>query len=175
MAKNSCGCGCSDSGCCSPPQTKKLIIDFLYLNLNICERCQGTEKNLDEAVDEVSAVLTAAGYDLIVNKVNITSKELADQYEFLSSPTIRVNGNDIALEVKESLCEDCGDLCGDDVDCRVWTYDGIDYNEPPKALIINAILKEIYGNDNKQKKKGNYQLPENLAKFFDGKKQLNKK
>lgn len=171
MAENTCGCRCTDSGCCSPPQIKKLTIDFLYLDLSICERCQSTEKNLDAAMDEVSTVLRAAGYELIVNKVNITSKELAMQHEFLSSPTIRVNGKDIALEVKESSCKDCGELCGDDVDCRVWTYDGIDYNEPPKALIINAILKEVYGNEgNGQKKKENYHLPENLVKFFDGKK-----
>jgi len=52
--------------------------------------------------------------------VNITTKELAIQYQFISSPTIRVNGNDIVVELRESVCEDYGDLCGDNVDCRVW-------------------------------------------------------
>ncbi|MGI5906380.1 MAG: hypothetical protein ACOX85_09015 [Candidatus Pararuminococcus gallinarum] len=23
------------------------------------------------------------------------------------------------MELRESICEDCGDLCGDNVDCRV--------------------------------------------------------
>jgi hypothetical protein len=49
------------------------------------------------------------------------------------------------LEAKESLCESCGDLCGDEVDCRVWIYNGKEYNVPPKAMIIDAILREIYG------------------------------
>jgi hypothetical protein len=164
-------CYSGKSGCCSPKQEKKTImIDFLYLDLSVCERCQGTENNLDDAIKEVSVVLKAAGYDIVVNKVNITSKELAIKYDFVSSPTIRINGNDIALEVKESTCKECGDLCGDNVDCRVWSYDGALYSEPPKALIVNAILKEVYADTNTTTiKKAEYKLPHNLEVFFDGK------
>ena len=171
MGKNSGGCcSSSSSSCCGSEQEKKqLVIDFLYLDLSVCERCQGAESNLDKAVDEVSVVLQAAGFEIKVNKVNITSKELAVKYKFLSSPTIRINGKDIILEVKESSCQECGDLCGDDVDCRVWIYEGIEYNEPPKELIINAILKNIYGNkDNDTIEKEEYILPHNLEVFFDG-------
>lgn len=56
-----------------------------------------------------------------------------------------MNGRDIQLEVKESLCDSCGDLCGDTVDCRIWVYQGKDYTIPPKAMIIEAILREVYG------------------------------
>lgn len=170
MSKNSGGCcSSSSSSCCGSMQEKKqLIIDFLYLDLSVCERCQGAETNLDKAVDEVSVVLKAAGFEIKVNKVNITSKELAVKYKFLSSPTIRINGKDIILEVKESSCQECGDLCGDDVDCRVWIYEGIEYTEPPKELIINAILKNIYGNKDTTSEKEDYTLPDNLVKFFDG-------
>ena len=144
--KSSCCCGTSD--CCTPKDAKKqLIIDFLYLDLSVCERCQGANKNLEEAIKDVSGVLKVAGFDVTINKVNIKSAELAVKYEFLSSPTIRINNRDIALEVKESSCKECGDLCGESVDCRVWTYNGKDYTEPPKELIINAILKQVYGDD----------------------------
>ena len=144
------------------------IENFLYLDLNVCERCQGTETNLDAAIKDVSTVLEAAGYDIQVNKVNIITKELAFEYEFVSSPTIRINGKDITIEVKESSCKDCGDLCGDDVDCRVWSYEGKDYNEPPKELIVNAILKAVYGETLEVKESTKrYQLPNNLNKFFD--------
>lgn len=157
--------------CCVTKQKRKQIqIDFLYLDLNICERCLGTDKNLDEAINQVSGVLKAAGFDIIINKVNITTKELAIRHEFISSPTIRINGKDIALDVKESLCEDCGDLCGDNVDCRVWTYNGVDYTEPPKELIVNAILKEVYSEKQSiRNKKEEYKLPSNLEVFFAGK------
>lgn len=174
MSNNS-GCCCGGSNCCeSEPEKKQLIIDFLYLDLSVCERCQGAEKNLDEAINEVSVVLKAAGFDIVVNKINITSKELAIKYEFLSSPTIRVNGNDIEVEVKESCCQDCGNLCGDNVDCRVWVYEGVEYNEPPKAMIINAIFKEIYGGRKADSvKKSDYVLPNNLKVFFEGLDQRN--
>lgn len=167
---DSLGCCSCGGGCCTPRQKEKVItIDFLYLDISVCGRCQGAETSLDSAIKEVSGVLEAAGFEVILNKINITSKELAIQHRLLSSPTIRINGNDIALDVKESSCTDCGDLCGDDVDCRVWVYDGVEYTEPPKALIVNAILKEIY----EERKAGppskeEYHLPGNLRVFFDG-------
>lgn len=171
MENKSCGCSCKN-GCCPPKQEKKLIkIDFMYLDLSICERCQGTEGSLEEALSDTTAVLKSAGYEVSVNKININSKELAIKYKFVSSPTIRVNGKDIAPDVKESLCEDCGDLCGDSVDCRVWIYEGNEYNQPPKALIVNAILKEIYAPDNSVSIVNEvYKLPHNLELFFKGKK-----
>lgn len=161
---------CSGNSCCTPRQERKsLVIEFLYLDLNTCGRCIGTEKNLEEALNEVSGVLLAAGFDVSLNKMNITSKELAYQYKFISSPTIRVNGKDIAMSVKESPCKDCGDICGDNVDCRVWVYEGQDYTEPPKAMIINSILKAVYSNNSSLNPEDTvYSLPKNLELFFNG-------
>ena len=83
MTAQNCGCSCGSADCCPPKADKKqLVIDFLYLDLTVCERCQGADKNLEEAVSEVSPVLRAAGYDVFVNKVNITSKQLAEKYRF---------------------------------------------------------------------------------------------
>ena len=170
MSNNSLGCCSCGSGCCGSEQVKKqLVIDFLYLDLSVCERCQGAENNLDETINEVAEALKVTGVEILVNKINITSKELAIKHEFLSSPTIRVNGNDIELEVKETACKECGDLCGENVDCRVWIHEGIEYNEPPKAMIINAILKEVYSEQKiNTAKKDKYVLPYNLQVFFDG-------
>jgi len=170
MTAQNSGCSCGSANCCPPKAEKKqLFIDFLYLDLNVCERCQGADKNLEEAVSEVSPVLTAAGYEVTVNKVNITSNELAEKHLFVSSPTLQINGKDITIDVKESNCRDCGDLCGDTVNCRVFTYEGVDYDEPPKELIINAILKEVYGTQTESiAKTDEYILPENLRLFFEG-------
>jgi len=164
------GCCACEGGCCGGEKEKKqLVIDFLYLDLSVCGRCQGTEENLEEALADVSDVLQGAGFEVIVNKINITSPEQAEKYRFLSSPTIRMNGVDLDLEVRESACQDCGDLCGDDVDCRVWVYEGTEYTEPPKALIINAILKAVYGGQLQgSAPQQEYQLPENLRRFFAG-------
>ena len=169
MSNNKDGCSCSGE-CCPQKQAKKKIdIDFLYLDLNTCKRCQGAESNLEQAINEVSAVLKSAGHDVSVNKVNISSPEVAIEYEFLSSPTIRINGNDIALDVTETLCKDCGDICGDSVDCRSWVYEGVEHPEPPKAMIVNAILKEVYGGHSESpKSRKEYMLPDNLRAFFTG-------
>jgi glutaredoxin len=147
---------------------KNIIIDFLYLDLVVCDRCVATESNLAEAINEVSELLKLAGYSVIVNKIEVTTKELAKKYEFLSSPTIRINGNDICFDVKENACGCCSDISGEAVDCRVFLYDGIEYDHPPKAMIINSILKEIYG-EKEQQERGKYILPNNLKVFFDGK------
>ena len=169
MNKKSGCCSCG-SGCYGQEQVEKqIVIDFLYLDLSVCKRCQDTETNLDKALEEVSGLLKAAGFDIVINKINITSKELAVKHRLVSSPTIRINGVDIDLEVKETACTECGDLCGDSVDCRIWTYEGVEYSEPPKAMIINAILRAVYKRqDTIPAQKNGYRLPKNLQRFFDG-------
>ncbi|MDD2496390.1 MAG: DUF2703 domain-containing protein [Tissierellia bacterium] len=173
MLKNNNSC-CNNSSCCSIPSKndfkKSIVIDFLYLDVTICERCRGTDNSLDEAISEVSKVLEATGVTVIVNKNNIVNEELARKYKFVTSPTIRINGNDIQMDFKESLCESCGDLCGDDVDCRVWIYEGKEYTKPPKAMIIEAILKEVYGGGIAKQEEQDYIMPDNLIKFYNSKK-----
>lgn len=165
------GCDC-ETQCCSPQQDmevekERILIDLLYLDLSVCTRCQGTDENLDAAVAEVSKVLESTGTDVVVNRVHVLSEKLARKYQFVSSPTIRVNGRDIQMDIRESLCESCGDLCGDSVDCRVWAYRGREYTEPPKAMIIESILREVYGSHETGGETTEYVLPENLKRFYD--------
>ncbi|MFH5836793.1 DUF2703 domain-containing protein [Proteiniclasticum sp. C24MP] len=164
------GCGCKP-GCCgeeevSAPQENVIAIELLYLDLSVCTRCQGTEEVLDAAFYDVSKVLEASGKKVLVSKVHVRNEELARKYQFLSSPTIRVNGHDIQMEVKESYCESCGDLCGDEVDCRLWDYNGQEYTVPPKSMIVDAILKEVYGAAPYKEEVKEYVLPENLKRFY---------
>ena len=162
--KQSCCSG--KSNCCAPGPAKKVItIDFLYLDLSVCTRCNGTDESLEQALSEVGTVLRSTGAEVVVHKINVINEELAFKHRFLSSPTIRVNGKDIQLEIKESTCESCGDLCGEDVDCRIWVYQGAEYTAAPKAMIIEAILKEVFGGSAPQEEKP-YVLPENLRKYY---------
>jgi hypothetical protein len=169
------GCLCN-AGCCGRTEQdqieekNKIVIDFLYLDLDVCNRCQGTDEGLEEAIEDVAKVLELTGVDIVVNKIHINSREKAIQHKFLTSPTIRVNGRDIQMEFKESLCESCGDLCDDEVDCRVWVYKGKEYNVPPKAMIVDAILREVYASkgtsSDEEINKEPYNIPENLENFF---------
>lgn len=123
---------------------RKIEIDFLYLDNEVCARCRGTEANLEAALEEVS------GADVVLRKTLVESEEQAIRLGLASSPTIRVNGRDLAPELRESRCEPCGG-----VDCRVWVWKGREYTEAPKAMIVEAILREAA-----------FELPENLRKFF---------
>lgn len=175
-----CGCSSNSGDCCSIKsdtaksdgaselvEKKSITIDFLFLDLSVCTRCQDTDTSLEEALAEVSKVLQATGIEVIVNKINVSSEELALKYKFISSPTIRANGRDIQMEFKENLCESCGDLCGDEVECRVWIYQGREYNAPPKSMIIEALLKEVYGGSVGVAFEGqDYVMPENLKHFY---------
>jgi len=133
-------CCAEGSDCCKP--IKKIEIEFLYLDLNVCERCQGSDKNLDNAIELIKPVLTKLGYAIDIHKVNVNTIDRAKQYRFLSSPTIRINQNDIELSVKEDNCKSCG-----------------------VEMIIDGILRSIY-NPSKLKELDVYQVPENLLKFY---------
>lgn len=152
---------------------KTVTIDFLYLDLNTCERCMATGDTLEEALRVLTPVFQMLNCSVVVNKVNITTEELAVQHRFISSPTIRVNGVDICGELRESNCKDCGDLCGDSVDCRVFVYEGKEYTQPPAAAIADGILRVLYGTMLENEKP--YELPENLKNYFIGRENIMKK
>ena len=126
-----------------------VAIDFLYLDLEVCTRCRGSAANLESALRAVQGVLEAAGADVQVTKTLVDSEQRARALGFLSSPTIRVNGRDIALEFRESRCESEACACaadgGEAVDCRVWVYQDKEYTEAPVPMIVDAILSEVYG------------------------------
>lgn len=181
MSENiSRGCSCPQgagracqTGCCSAPDyevvytsERQIVIDFLYLDLSACSRCQGTETALDEALTEIAHLLEAIGTEMVVNKVNVINQELARKHRFVSSPTVRVNGRDIQMEIRESQCESCGELCGDSIDCRVWVYQGKEYAVPPKAMLIDAILHEVFGPEGSEDEAAEYVMPDNLKRFY---------
>lgn len=148
---------------------ERLRIDFLFLDLTTCTRCRGTDRNLESALDVVRDLLEATGIEVEVNKIHVKSAEQARDLRFVSSPTIRVNGSDIALELRESFCgcETCTDGCGEGIFCRVWAHRGREYTEAPVAMIVDAILRQVYaGVVERQPAAEPYELPENLERFF---------
>ncbi len=151
----------------------RLRIDFLFLDLTTCSRCLGANRSLEAALDVVRGVVEATGVEVEVNKILVESEERARAHRFGSSPTIRVNGRDVALELRESSCgsEACTDGCGEGIACRVWVHRGEEYTEPPVAMIVDAILGHLYDDADPHLAAGaaHYELPENLARFFAGK------
>lgn len=149
---------------------RTLDLEFLYIDLTTCTRCRGTDENLSRALDAVREVLSAAGVAVNVRKVLVDSEEKAREHRLVSSPTIRVNGHDVALATKESRCGACSDLAGQGTDCRVWTYDGAEYTEAPEALLVDAILRAAYAPAPAAAGPEPYAgVPENLLRFFAAK------
>jgi hypothetical protein len=93
---------------------ERVRIDFLFLDLTTCTRCLGADHSLESALEVVGDVLRASGVEIEVNKLLVESAEQARALRFVTSPTIRVDGQDIALELRESSCgsEACNDGCG---------------------------------------------------------------
>lgn len=148
--------------------TKEVMIEYLYLDLKTCDRCVGTDKVLEEVLEVVKPVLELASYDVKYYKKEMKTEEDAKAYRFVSSPTIRVNGKDICDSVIENDCGCCGEISGTQVNCRVFEYQGEQYEVPPKAMLVEAILRSIFssqtGDDSQE-----YELPDNLKRFYEGK------
>lgn len=145
---------------------KQVVVDYLYLDLSTCERCVGTDQVLEEVLTELAPAFELAGYDIIFNLIEVEDSKMAEEYKFLSSPTIRVNGKDICDSVQENDCGCCGEISGTSVGCRVFEYEGKLYEVPPKEMLAEAVLKYAF---EKAEVEDNYNLPENLKKFFGGK------
>ena len=156
---------------------RHLDLEFLYLDLSVCKRCQGTESSLEGALAEVARVLELSGVEVTIQKIHVQTEEQARALGFVSSPTLRINGRDIQMvrgnpmNVKEIPCQCGGALCGQDIDCRDWVYEGQAYDTPPIALIVNAILREAFAavDGTRQTSSQGVDVPDNLKKFFAAK------
>jgi hypothetical protein len=154
------------------PAAKRLQVDFLFLDLTTCTRCRGTDQSLESALEAAHELLAATGIEVKVDRIHVASAEQARELRLESSPTIRVNGRDVALELRESSCgaEACTDGCGESIACRVWVHEGQEYTEPPVAMILDAILRGVYAGPvvTYEAEAERYELPENLERFFAG-------
>lgn len=151
-----------------PKATARTIeIELLALDLTTCGRCTRTERNLTDAIAAVAGALQATGAEVRITKHVVHTAEQAERLHFVASPTIRMDGRDIALDFKESSCSDCSDRCGCNggVDCRVWIWRGEEYLEAPRAMIADALIK-AYASDPVDVDHGDYRLPDNLQRYF---------
>jgi hypothetical protein len=155
----------------SPSEVRRTVaIEFLFLDLSTCGRCQGTGASIETALAAVDGVVRATGARVDLRRIHVKSVEQARELRFVSSPTIRVNGRDIAVEALESECgaDACG--CEPGASCRVWRYHGREYTEAPVGLIVDAILSELYaGTARADSPAAAFELPDNLVRVFAAK------
>lgn len=120
----------------------KMKIELLYI-LD-CPWCLKTKKLIREALDELRL-------EAEVEEILIDGQEKAKKYNFLGSPTVRIDGKDIEEEVKKERCLPCEELADSTkkatkfvkqeccLGCRVYHYKGKQYPYPPKEMLKEAI------------------------------------
>lgn len=160
-----CGCACGAGD--EQGARRKLLLEYLALDRRACDRCAQTEAALDEVVAVLRPALELAGYAVAYQKREVATPQLAEEYRFLSSPTIRVNGQDVFGPVQESGCSCCGEIAGAPVDCRVFEDGGKTYEVPTKEMLAHAILKSLSAQPSCSC--GWYEFPDNLRRFYEGK------
>lgn len=146
----------------------RVTIDFLYLDLRECDRCKGTNEQLESALPIITPTLEASGFEVEVRKIHVQSVQQAAAMAFVVSPTIRVNNHDLQFHWRETPCVPCSKGCTSEVACREWEYGGRWYEVPPRELIIRSILREIYGRSARAapEDRGTTEVPDNLKRFF---------
>ena len=148
----------------APKVVRSVAVEFLYIDLTTCSRCLATDARLEAALALVTPVLEATGVEVELRKVLVESEQQARALRFASSPTIRIDGRDIALELAESSCG-CGEIAGKDTGCREWVYRGERHTEAPVGMIVEALLGALYGQE--PAPEAPYaDVPENLKRFF---------
>jgi hypothetical protein len=168
--------GQDDAGRACPPgcDTPRRVIDvsLLYLDLSTCDRCQGTAATLDAAVASVAPLFRQVGVEVRVRKVHVRTLKEAEALRFSLSPTVRIDGTDIAPDLRTSDCKECGDLGECNVACRVWAYEGRETTIPPQALLVDALLR-AYGAAPRGAVAGvlaspaePFSVPEDMKRFF---------
>ena len=181
-----CGCGCnsstSNTACGSAvaesgglQEVRKVLnVDLIVIELSTCKRCVPTGDQLRAAVKLLTPVAEALGIELRHHETVVQTSGEAKEIALLSSPTIRLNGRDIAQYIRESLCESCGDLTDNNtsVDCREWHYRGKVYSAAPVAMLVEALMEAMLKIDEIPSVPPTpfKDLPENLIRYFDNKK-----
>ena len=147
---------------------ERVTIDFLYLDLSECDRCKGTNEQLESALPIITQALEASGYSVEVRKIHVQSVQQAAALGFVVSPTIRVNNRDIQFNWRESPCAPCSKGCASEVSCREWEYGGQWHEIPPKELVIRSVLREAYGQPARvaPEAQATTEVSDNLKRFF---------
>lgn len=176
--ESGCGCNTADAmgnGIVEAQTMKKVLnVDLLVIDLSTCKRCVPTGDQLKHAVSLLDPVAEALGIELRHHEIVVQTPQEAKAHALLSSPTIRLNGRDIDQDIRESLCDSCGDLTENNtlVDCREWHYRGKVYFAAPLPLLVEAIMGAMLDMEAPPIVPAPIEeLPENLQRYFDNKRQ----
>ena len=143
---------------------KKVNIEYLYLDITVCTRCQGSDLNLEKSIETLTTNFPEYKFNL--SKIHIDTIDVAFKEKFVSSPTIRIDGKELPIKFKENNCDSCGDFCGDNVDCRIWVHNDKEFTSAPIDMLVDLVSDYIKGKVNLLAVNQKYTIPENIIHFF---------
>ncbi|GAA4988005.1 DUF2703 domain-containing protein [Pseudonocardia tropica] len=123
----------------------EVLLEVLYLDARTCSPCRATLGAVDEAAAELGRHLEETGRRLTVRTIHVTDPQQAEELGFVSSPTVRVDGTDIELDLREQPCGTCSALAGEQVECRTFAWRGERHPSPPAEMIVSRILDHLDG------------------------------
>ncbi len=125
-----------------------MIMKIQLLYILDCPWCVKTKRLIKESLEELRVKAE-------VEEILIDTDEKAKKYNFVGSPTVRINGEDIQEDVSKGQCLPCEELaesteettefvrqecmCG----CRIYFYKNKQYPYPPKQLIKKALKRKM--------------------------------
>lgn len=160
-----------DNHSLSSTENNVVCVEFLYIDNDECDPCTKAETIVEEVVFDINKLLEETGVVIKLIKTYVDSVEHAQEVGLISSPTVRIDGKDLQMDIQEKYCETCSDISGEEINCRIWTYKEREYSILPKGMLIENILKHIYGTDQSTYPTATErkEVPENIKLFFEGK------
>jgi hypothetical protein len=120
-----------------------VVLELFALDSTVCTPCVSAMASMHAAAAALSHELTGDGYVVATRVVLLENTAHATELGISSSPTVRVNGHDIALDVHEGACPTCSSLVGVSIDCRTYEWDGQRFDHPPVPLVVEAVHQHL--------------------------------
>jgi len=130
-----------------------------------CRSCDATLARVREAADMLRPVFGILDVDLNVSELRVSDLTQARALGLRASPMIRIGGFDLYPE-HQGRTPDGADWFETD---RVWRWNGQTYDQPPTAMLIDALLR-AYAQGGRSLRFEPAELPPYVRQFLERRK-----
>jgi hypothetical protein len=138
---------CASSLHNAPAKDEQMILKVQWQRLldeegDTCDRCGGTQEELDKGIKSLKASLKPLGINIILEQKPLSPQECARDISESNRIWIanRPLEDWLEAEVGQSPCGSCCSELGKDVECRTVSVGGVTYEVIPAELIVKAGL-----------------------------------
>ncbi|MBM3283467.1 DUF2703 domain-containing protein [Candidatus Gottesmanbacteria bacterium] len=123
---------------------KTLLIEWKHFEKKgkTCFRCNKTGDSLKQAIEELRNLLLLKGFTIQLIETRFPEDQM-DESNGLFFNGIPLENLLNKVSVIKNTCNSCGDLTGNPCECRAIQTDNTVYDDIPKDMIKQAILKSL--------------------------------